>query len=277
MSGEASFEEALDANRSGRLGDAQQARIESGVRARHNGISGRLAMRLDLRWIDVKAGRVESIDGAVTKKTEPLGFGEAQPGTQYVIRVADRERGVKRFNAIGELWDLVPEAGFVRLYYLPRSRWAVNFEAIDPPTDAPAAEATPEGLRSAAAAFTAARGSGDRVGQAEAFAAVHSIEEQVTGSATGADGAAQEDAPLEQAIVGAWRSPLMRLGLELRADGTLVGELPDGSRHDGRWSLEGSRLSAELPGTPIEADAAVSGDRLTLTMDGQSLAFERAG
>ncbi|HXB15792.1 MAG TPA: hypothetical protein VNV44_08615 [Solirubrobacteraceae bacterium] len=271
MGDAAIYEDSLGANRSGRLSDAQQQELETGLRARHTGLTGLVSRRLDSRVEDVRAGVVESIEGAITKRERQKGFGgqEALP-LRYEIYVANRDSGDQRFRCIGELWDRAPEAGYVRLYFLPRSRWAVNFE----PIDGPAPDVSAAGFQGAAARFTEARKSGDEVGAAEAYAEVHAIEQAAAGPPPGA---APSEEPLERALIGSWRSAVMRLGLELREDGSFTAELPDGSRPEGRWSLEGSTLRADVPGAPIEAQAAVAGGRLVLTMDGQSLAFERAG
>lgn len=76
--------------------------------------------------------------------------------------------------------------------------------------------------------------------------------------ATGVDDPAppSSDEPLERALLGSWRSSLMRLGITFAADGTLTAELPDGQRQEGRWSLQGEVLRAEVPGSPIDARLA---------------------
>lgn len=263
------YEGALAANRNGRLSDAQQRQLEAGVRARHTGITGLVGRHFDSRLKDVEAGAVQSIEGAITKQTRQVDAGGGLPGLRYYINVANRQDGVQRYRCIGELFEYAPEAGFVRLYFLPRSRWAVNVERID----GPAADATPADLERAAATFKEARHARDRVGQAEALAGLEAIKEAATGPPPSSVASSE---PLGRALLGSWRSPLMRLGLELRDDGWFTAQLPDGSTHQGRWSLDGTRLSAQIPGSPIQADAAVLGGRLILTMDGQSLAFERA-
>lgn len=265
------YEQALEANRAGRLDDEQRREIEAGLRARHSGLTGLVSMRVDTRSRDLKAGVVESVEGAITKRTMTRASGESEPGTIYMLELANRQDGVRRYRCIGELYELVPQNAFVRLYYLPRSRWAVNVERVD----APVPEATDENFRETIGRLGSARQSHDRVGQREAAAEMQAMADEASGVLDTAPPASDE--PLERALLGSWRSSLMRLGVTFAADGTLTAELPDGERHEGRWSLQGEVLHAEVPGSPIDAEARISGERLILSVDGQSLAFERAG
>ena len=79
-------------------------------------------------------------------------------------------------------------------------------------------------------------------------------------------------------IVGHWQEPGSSDATEFRADGTLVERLGTGDVINGRYSLDGSRLTIELEGVDrLSFSAAIRTDTLALTdPDGQVTEYRRA-
>jgi len=124
--------DALEANRSGRLTDAQRYGLQEGLARKHSGLTGIVSRALDPLAKDVDAGEVSSIEGAITKSSESKEFGGNEGGTKYRITVANRQDGPQEFRSGRELWEFVPATGMVRLFFLPLRRWAVNLELLPP-------------------------------------------------------------------------------------------------------------------------------------------------
>ena len=139
--------DALDANRNGQLSPQQVQTPRTWLSSIHGGISGLIGRQVDpLAW-DVKAGKVETIEGAMTRDQNPWSFNnEFNP--VYRVRIANRETGQRLYRAGKEIWEFVPEAAMARAYYLPRSRRIVNVELLDAPVDY-----SPEGAKRPLAAF----------------------------------------------------------------------------------------------------------------------------
>jgi hypothetical protein len=204
-------------------------------------------------------------------------FGGTAPiAYRYRIQVANREAGNREFRCSREIYEFAPDAGMVRLYYLPRSPWVVNLELLP---DAPAGNALgEEGPAQAVASWAAARKAHDEVGTAEALAQIAALrreQESAVPDAKPATGLPADPRALAEAIIGTWESPF--LNVSLRQDGTFAARLPDGSDHQGQWSVDTSgRLHANVMGSPIVADASVDADELTLVLDDQALKLRRA-
>ena len=89
----------------------------------------RVIVGFDALTRDVRAGRVQSIEGAIGKR-----------GSLTTGRAARRykllEVGNQTFKVMRGTYEAAPDAGFVRLYFLPRSRKIVNLERLEsPPAD----------------------------------------------------------------------------------------------------------------------------------------------
>ena len=96
-------EEALEANRAGRLSDPQRRELDAAARQHHAGVMGLALRRFLPLGKDVQAGRVESIEGAVTKRMGididyVLAGTEGTAPTSYRISVASRELGNQEFR-----------------------------------------------------------------------------------------------------------------------------------------------------------------------------------
>jgi len=268
--------DALDANRGGRLSEGQRRQLQEGLDFKHKGLLGSVARGFDRLAKDLEAGRVENVEGAITKRLGPsaLLLGST-PWTSYEIRVANHQAGSQAFHTSRELHEHVPDAGFVRLFYLPRSRWVVNLERLpDPPVSDVSMQSAKEAVGGLAKALKAR----DRVGLAEARAQLDAMgraAEKVVPTDVRSSGQRPEAGALDKAIVGSWSSPLLSVSFD--EDGRLTAQLADGSDHQGRWSVDPEgRLHADLMGAPILADASVADDELTLVINNQALMLQRS-
>lgn len=135
----AKLDAALEDNRAGELSAAQRRDLRAAVQWNTEGVLG-IALRLFHPLArDLKAGRVESVEGAVTKRIgvdlDPLVAGADSTGsTAFQVWVASRTLGNQEFRTSQDVYEAVPESGIVRLFYLPRSRWAVNVERVTDPS-----------------------------------------------------------------------------------------------------------------------------------------------
>jgi len=85
---------------------------------------------------DVRRGEVVSVDGALLKRSvRGSAIQGASPRPRYYFEVAGQTLEVMWESA----FNAAPQAGYVRVFYLPRSRKAVNLERLPGP---PAGEVT---------------------------------------------------------------------------------------------------------------------------------------
>ncbi|HEX8969693.1 MAG TPA: hypothetical protein VF937_17550, partial [Chloroflexota bacterium] len=82
--------------------------------------------------------------------------------------------------------------------------------------------------------------------------------------------------PLAVAIVGSWSNPFMTVAFA--GDGTATLTMPGGHSRPGRWSIgDDGKLHTDALGQKASAEAWISGDQLTIAMDGRGLTFTRLG
>ena len=80
---------------------------------------------------DLKVGRVQFAEGAIGKSSQSVDEGND---------ICSLDVGDSRFNVMPMTYDAAPDAGYVRLYFLPTSRIVVNLERLpDPPVEIGAA------------------------------------------------------------------------------------------------------------------------------------------
>ena len=82
-------DDVLAANRRGELGPPQLTRLGHQLDRNHSGILGRLSRGLSPFAKDIKGGRVDIVEGAITKKID-IGISELPTPPRYFIRVANR-------------------------------------------------------------------------------------------------------------------------------------------------------------------------------------------
>jgi hypothetical protein len=267
---------SLDANRAGRLGPDQLHSLQASVRHRSRGLVKHLLHASDSFAQDVASGQVSAADGAVTKKLihwNNYGSSSAAPPS-YRVYVASREAGNQEFKCDQQFYDHAPAAGLVRLYFLPQSRWAVNFELLpDAPSDQPLDQRSGQALRDLGTAFR----SRDAVGKAEAEAEMAAIGREVADYQPSPEQLATPPQPpdqLRQAVIGDWTSPF--LTVSIRADGTLSAAMGGQPTQSGRWSLDSAgQVHTDVMGTPMVIAASVTAGILTLVIDGQGLNLRR--
>lgn len=155
--------DGLAANRSGHLSDAQRQGLRSLARARHRselaGAAGCVALGVVLlvaagpaspAWFrpliaiasfaiaaflafraisdddaltqDLSSGRVASVDGAIGKRVRETRSGRGSSARTYYFDVAGQS-----LEAQPSMYAAAPDAGNVRVFFLPRSRRVVNF------------------------------------------------------------------------------------------------------------------------------------------------------
>ncbi len=215
---------------------------------------------------DLAAGSVVTVEGAVLRSTR-----QGKNTEWHYLRVAGQTFEVPR-----SVYDASPEAGYVRVYYLPRSKKVVNLEVLPNKAASPGLTADPQGL--AQAAFAALK-THDLDQRAEAMAQMAALDSSmnagVTAGATAPPADGRDPRPLAESIVGSWRSG--PIGVTFAAGGTMTTALPGGHGQAGRWSVDGNgHLHAQFMGRDMVGEASVAGDTLTIQEDGQGRRFQRA-
>jgi hypothetical protein len=216
---------------------------------------------------DVRAQRVATVQGAVGKRR--VQSGSRMGRTRYYVCVGDHQ-----LQTSSSASDAAPDAGYVRAYYLPRTKRLVNLERLpNPPLPA-----GPDEARDMFGRMARAFATGDRAAFAEARA-----------NAAGLIDAAQEaivepsDRPskrlagglVREALVGRWTHPLVTV--TLGEDGKATVTTMVGLAQAGHWSVdEHGRLLTDVTGTMAPTDAALDGGRLTIQLEGRRLTFTRA-
>jgi hypothetical protein len=216
---------------------------------------------------DLREGRVEAVEGAINREARVPVYTGPNPERCY-LHIAG-----KRLACGRRAYDAAPQAGIVRVYYLPRSRRLINLERLaNRPLTAGALD---HPLAAVGEAFSALH-SKDRTQQAEAMATVEAIKDAIFGEVSSPPIGPAGARPLAEAIVGNWRSPVMNVTFS--ANGTATAKMPDGMRLAGRWSIAGEgKLRLDGMGQDMETDASVVGDVLSVVMEGKRLNFRRVG
>lgn len=218
---------------------------------------------------DLRSGKVEAVEGAITKVR--ISGTRSAPSTHYF----DVEG--KRLHVTASQYDWAPDAAIVRVFYLPHSHRAVNFERLaDRPLPAGAMESPREAIKQVLGAF----GAHDETSRAEARAQLAAMGEQlrvkVEGTAVTKPPQGQRDPrALSESIVGTWSNGLLTFAFA--PDGTGTVTVPGGHVRSGHWSVGADgKLVADLMGHSDAAEAWVAGDELTISDGGQGIVLKRA-
>ena len=218
---------------------------------------------------DVRAGRVESVEGAITKFAR-TGNGRGSSATAFYIDV-----GGKRLHVYRAGYLAAPDAGYVRLYYLPKSRHVINLERLPDPV-MPAL--TPATAQSVVQDLLTHHGHDERSlaeTRANMAAMAAQFKAQMQQNAVQPPPDQRDTRPLAEAIVGTWSSAFMTVSFG--ADGTATSTAPNGHQTAGRWSVDAQGLlHAGLAGKDNVGQAWISGTTLTISEDGMGITFERA-
>jgi hypothetical protein len=221
-------------------------------------VTGSDALTRDLRRV-----QVQSVEGAIGKRRPASG---GRSVSTYFLDVGDRS-----FKVAPATYDAAPDAGIVRVYFLPRSRKIVNLERLpDPPLQS---DLTPRGI---VESLGTALWSHSRREANEARAGLAGVADALKATFAQSPGSPPEvrdPRPLSDAIIGTWSNALMKVSFS--ADGRVAIRM-FGTERDGHWSVDGTgRLRADITGRQETADAWVAGNQLTVTAEGKSLTLTR--
>jgi len=211
---------------------------------------------------DLHESRVESVEGAIGKRRRSAGH-----KSLYYLDVGDRS-----FTVGPSTYHGAPDAGWVRVYYLPLSKMIVNIEQR--PNASPPPQMTRDGIVHALGVTL----SGNRREANEARAGIASVTDALKsafeGSAQAPSADARDPRPLGQAILGTWTNPLIRLTF---SEGGVATVHMFGGDKNGRWSVDADgKLRAGIMGHEQSVDAWIVGNTLTVVADGRTVTFSRA-
>jgi hypothetical protein len=223
-------------------------------------ITGSDALTRDLRQVTV-----QSVEGAIGKRR--LGGRGGPAATSHFLDVGDAS-----FKVGPATYAAAPDAGLVRLYFLPRSRNIVNLERL--PNAPLPNEVSMKDLADALGAAVRAPSRRERNEVRAGMAGLTDAwEASLVSSPEARPSTASDPRPLDQAIVGRWSNVMMKVTFS--AGGRVTIQMP-GTKRDGHWSVDGAgRLRADFTGQQATGDAWVSGNQLTITIDGEGMTFTR--
>jgi hypothetical protein len=219
---------------------------------------------------DVREGRVESVEGAIAKRSTQSRGAPGHTWSYYLDVGGRRLRASSRAS-----FDAAPDAGYVRVYFFPRSGRVVNLEQLaDPPI--------PTGPGAAQEIFQDFAGavlSRDRTAIAEASAHVAALKHVFEGppphpSSDGSDRAPSSRLRADD-LCGTWANPMVTVTFRENGIATMTPAF-GAERRDGHWSVDANgRLLTDASGTLEPVEAYLEGRRLTIVIDGQRVAFTR--
>ncbi len=218
---------------------------------------------------DVRAGRVESVEGAITKY-ERQGRGSAGNNSYFI------DVNSKRLQAYRSEYLAAPEAGYVRVYYLPKSRRVVNLEHLPDPVMPALTPATAQSMVQDLLTHDGHDETSRAEMRANMAAMASQFQAQMRQNAVEPPPEQRDARPLTDAIVGTWTSAFMTV--TFAADGTATSTAPNGRQTTGRWSVDAQgQLHAGIAGHDNVGQAWISGTTLTISEGGMGLTFERSG
>jgi hypothetical protein len=214
---------------------------------------------------DVREGRVESVEGAISKS-----YRYFKRSRTYLLHV-----GGRRLQALSRLsYDAAPDAGYVRVYFFPRSKRVVNLEQLaDPPIPSGSGAAQEVVQDFARAVLTL-----DRTTIAEAGARVAALKHVIEGPPprASADGSDRSSSRLRaDDLYGTWTNPALTITFMKNGIATITMTF-GGTRRDGHWSIDvNGKLLTDASGHLEPLDATLNGKQLTIVIEGQRMAFTR--
>jgi hypothetical protein len=222
---------------------------------------------------DVRSGKVLAVEGPMTKWEYQH---QGTVGADYWLQVQHVKLHLSR-----DEYHAIPDGGIVRAFYMPRTKFVVNFEQLaDKPLPDGALENPLGVLKSAMGGLLSASITGNRDKQAEAMASMAALEHAERAAfapqAAVAPAPGQADPrPLAEAILGTWQLGPMKV--EFAPGGVATLHPPFGPARQGNWSVDAAgklHLDA-IDGRPQATDAWIVGDSLTVSIDGQALTAHR--
>ncbi len=218
---------------------------------------------------DVRSGRVESVDGAITK-AHITTHGRQSSITTHYFDVAG-----KRMEVGQAAYDSAPDAGYVRVFYMPRSRRVVNFERLPDPVVPDVTTMTPQQvMHGLAASFLNHDENARAEARAQMAAMGHQFQARMAQAAVPPPAEQRDPRPLAEAILGSWKSAFMTL--TFAPDGTATSTTSAGRQTSGRWSVDAQgQLHAGVGGQDNVGEAWIVGNTLTVSTGTMGLTFER--
>ena len=212
---------------------------------------------------DLAAGLVESAQGAIGKRIV-----RGKRDALHYLQVGDSE-----FKASPGLYQGAPDAGYVRVYFLPRSRHVVSFEPL-PDAALPAGAPSVQGIGESLGAFVGAHSARERnEARAQMAGVAHAFQAAFATPGAPPPAEARDPRPLAQAILGTWSNGFVTV--TFLADGRASANMM-GKDRAGRWSIDAAgHLHAEVGGQQIAGEAWVAGDTLSVSADGHGLTLKR--
>lgn len=232
-------------------------------------ILGSLVWR-DALATDVEEGRVEAVEGAITRRKDTFVGSGRGTSRRFYIDVAGRSLRAGR-----SAYDAAPDAGIVRAFYLPRSRRLVNLERLP---DRPLPESPGDVKRQILDRFVEGIRGHDEVAMAEARAAASALEAAIRPQPSSPPPrdrvGARDPEAFARALHGSWTNRLFTV--QFAADGTVTMTAALGAPRTGRWSINANgQLVADLTGGTQTADAWIEGDQLTISFGGEQITLGR--
>jgi hypothetical protein len=188
----------------------------------------------------------------------------------YTVTVAHRTYKVDR-----ALFDATPEGGHVRLYVLPRSHTIVNLERLADQPLPPGMIGSPEALEDIGHEMR----SGDTDRQAEGLAQLaalyHELRPETHKGVHAPPAEARDPRPLAESILGAWETGHRTFAFA--AGGDLTVTAPSGRTAGGAWSVDGSgQLRFRIGDNPESLmQAWVADGTLSIVDRGETLVLHR--
>ncbi|HLI51125.1 MAG TPA: hypothetical protein VKU87_04975 [Thermomicrobiaceae bacterium] len=242
---------------------------------------------------DLREGKVLSLEGEVNKR------GSSRVSKNYGPAAYLLDVGGKSFTVYQDTFDALPDGAYVRVYYLPRSNYVVNLER--PSMDQAAAGSSSQDMYQVSNAGISSRDQTQPIDQgafsrdilsslgSDPFAQdplarsdpwdttqplTDPIEEHFNQQSAPPVEAIPELPALARELVGSWRSPMMTV--TFHSEGTAEVELRGGRKQSGHWSVDAnSHLHFDVMGVEQVAEAQIAGNRLTISVGGTGLTFDR--
>jgi len=218
---------------------------------------------------DLRAGRVLSVEGAIRKSMDS-NWGALPQYRHHYLDLAGERLVVSAHG-----YQAAPDAGIVRVFYLPASKRVVNFERLpDRPVSREMLDSPGELLKTLGTAMGLHGGAAAAEARAELSALVNAMAPEHARDVAPPPLGERDPRPLAQAILGSWHSGA--INLTFSGDGTVRVDGIMGMERHGHWSVEadGRLRSDAMDGQP--GDAWVAGDVLTISAGGSALTFHRA-
>ena len=218
---------------------------------------------------DLRAGRVQSVAGAIRKSMDS-NWGALPQYRHHYLEVAGQQLVVSAHG-----YRAAPDAGIVRVFYLPASKRVVNFERLpDRPVSREMLDSPRELLKTLGTAMGLHGGEAAADARAELSALMNAIAPEHARDVAPPPLGERDPRPLARAILGSWRSGA--INLTFSGDGTVNVEGIMGMERNGHWAVDadGRLRSDAMDGEA--GDAWIEGDALTILAGGTALRFHRA-